>query len=299
MGSIFDDIKSIHPDLRQGTKGWWRCKADETHNDQTLCFNFETMWVNEFRSGLSCSIFAYLRNRGIAVDYEQHHKLVLRKGKREAKLSISLPEGFTLIGTKGDYLGERVYNYVCLERKIPLHVAQEMMLGYVPQRSEWLGYVIFPNVVLGSLDYLSGRAFLMNYPKHKNIAFASYNRGSTDTLYNQNALYRKHDELFVQEGCFDALTMYPNAVALYKWKLSPEQLQLLLKYDGTFVIAPDKGFYNEAKQLAITLLAHRKRVKLLKLPYEGSSKDVNNLGCDIVRNIVAETSLSTFANLNR
>jgi len=299
MSSIFEEIKIIHPDISPGTKGWWRCNADETHTDKTLCFNFETFWVNDFRTGLSCSIVSYLRQRGVYVDYaEVHSNTLVKQPKRPDKLLMHLPEGFKLIGSDIDYLGERVLHYVTEVRKIPLDVAQEAMLGYVTLRtSPWFGYVIFPNMVLGRLEYISGRAFLAAYPKHKNEAFSTFNRGSADTLYNQNALYRRHTEIFIQEGCFDVLTLYPNAIGLYKWKISAEQLQLLLKYDGTFVLAPDRGFYAEAKQLAIQLMKHRKKVKLLKLPYSGKIKDVNDLGADVVRYTTAETALLTYSTL--
>jgi hypothetical protein len=299
LGSIFQEIKSLHPDLTEGTKGWWRCNPDSSHNDKSLCFNFESFWVNDYRSGLSCSIVTYLRQAGVDVDYsELHRNHLVQKPRRPAKLDMTLPEGFKLIGTANEYLNQRVEHYVIEKRNIPLNVAQEALLGFVSDRtSKWFGYIIFPNIALGRLEYLSGRAFLGGYDKHKNESFDAYNRGSADTLYNRNAIYRMHKELFLLEGCFDVLTMYPNAVGLYKWKVSPEQLQLLLKYDGVFVIAPDRGFETKAKELAVLLMRHRKKVKLLRLPYEGTQKDVNDLGAETVRYIADNTQLLTFNTL--
>lgn len=299
MGTLFNEIKALHPDLSEGTKGWWRCNSDAEHTDKTLCFNFDTLWVNDFRSGLSCSIMSYLRSHGIVVDQSYYANTLVKLQRRGARTEVALPAGFKLIGTIDDYLGARIIKYVCEQRAIPIEIAQEALIGYVSDKaSPWFGYVIFPNISLGRLTYLSGRAFLGGYNKHKNETSNVFNRGSADTLYNENALYRKHSELYIQEGCFDVLTMYPNAVGSYKWKLSTEQFNLLLKHAGSYVIAPDRGFLNEAKALALKLLQHRRKVKILRLPYTDKLKDVNDLGADVVRYVASTTEYLTYATLN-
>ena len=297
---IFQTILNLHPDITESSQGWWRCNADSKHRDKTLCFNFESMWVNEFRTGYSKSIYSYLIERGIKVDYSEVWSGKVRRSLKPDKVKVKLSSGFKLLGDESTLFGTRALKYMTGsaygERNIPFEVCQQAFVGYDDDpESEFYGCIIFPCLAKGEIVYFSARSFLPVSKKHVNVSFDKFNIGSGEVIYNSDALFL-FDKIYLCEGTIDALTCWPYGVATYKWKISPNQYRILNTSKAEFVIPFDRGFKKQAINTAVDLTKMGKKVKLLDLQeYEG--KDVNNWGFELVQQVEKETDYFTLRKM--
>lgn len=297
---ILSIVRSIHPDLSESDSGWYRSKSDPKHKDKSLCFNFELMWVKDFRTGYSSSIYRYLTSRGMDLDYSDIFYSKVKKRLKESKLKVKLPDTFKLLGYSLDPLAERALKYMTGkskgERGIPLNILNECFIGYDDTPgSQYYGSIIFPCFSKGELVYFSARSFLPITNKHRNLKFSEFNVGSSNVIYNSDALFL-FDKVYLCEGVIDALTCYPYGVSTYTWKVSNSQFRILSNSSCEILIPFDRGFEKQANNTALDLLKQGKRVKVLNLTnYPG--KDVNDWGFELVKQVEKETDYFTLKNM--
>lgn len=297
---IFQTIRNLHPDLTEGTQGWWRCNADSRHKDKSLCFNFESMWVQDFRTGYSKSIYSYLVEKGFKVDYSEVWSGKVRRSLKPGRLKVKLPSGFKLLGDESTLFGTRALKYMTGsgigERNIPFEVCQQAFVGYDDDPdSEFYGCIIFPCLSKGEIVYFSARSFLPITKKHVNVSFEKFNIGSSDVVYNSDSLYL-FDKVYLCEGVTDALTCWPFGVATYKWKLSTNQFRLLHSTKADILIPFDRGFKKQAIGTALGLTKMGKRVKLLDIQ-DHPGKDVNDWGFELVKQVEEKTDYFTLRQM--
>ena len=95
-------------------------------------------------------------------------------------------------------------------------------------------------------------------------------------VFNQDALYEDTDApLFIVEGVFDALALYPNAVALLG-KPSNDHLSLFLKSTRHLVVAFDGDAHEECWAFATKLKMFGLNTSWVKLPAAEDPSSVGN-----------------------
>jgi hypothetical protein len=258
------------------------------------------MYVNDFRTGYSKSIYSYLIERVFKVDYSEVWAGKVRRSLKPGRLKVKLPSGFKLLGDESTLFGTRALKYMTGsaigERKIPFEVCQEAFVGYDDDpESEFYGCIIFPSLSKGEIIYFSARSFLPISKKHVNVSSEKYNIGSGDLVYNSDALLL-FDKVYLCEGVVDALTCWPFGIATYKWKISANQFRILNLTKADIIIPFDRGFKKQAITTAVDLTKMGKRVKLLDLQ-EFPGKDVNDWGFELVQEIEKQTDYFTLRQM--
>tara|TARA_R100000152_G_C6571355_1_gene38554 strand:- start:128 stop:469 length:342 start_codon:yes stop_codon:yes gene_type:complete len=85
-------------------------------------------------------------------------------------------------------------------------------------------------------------------------------------MFNQDALYvPTTDPVFVVEGIFDALALWPDAVAVLG-KPAREHVQILLETDRPIAVALDADARADSLALTMQLKLYSKRSCFIELP---------------------------------
>lgn len=87
------------------------------------------------------------------------------------------------------------------------------------------------------------------------------------TMFNRAALYaEKRKPVFLTEGVFDALALWPDGVATLGKELSPEQRNMLLECRRRIVVTLDGDAWEQAEALALWLRLNGKTAVHIQLP---------------------------------
>ena len=104
-------------------------------------------------------------------------------------------------------------------------------------------------------------------------------------VFNQDALHEQTDApLFVVEGVFDALALYPNSVALLG-KPSNEHTDLFIGSTRHFVVAFDGDAHEECWAFATKLKMLGLRVSWVKLP---PAEDPSSMGNNWIKRHITQ-----------
>ena len=253
-------IAAAFSEARPTTDGWSRtvCPFCEVagHRDKkaSLAVRWDNGWYQCWRCG----------EKGFAkVDLDTVEKPQISPQPVD-KADLELPEDYTSLGVepgKSAYIfrGARDYLY---RRGIPEQVWYEANIGACVN-----GYyrfrLIFPVTVGGEVRGFVARTWVNNVDR-KYLYPRGMSRGSL--LFNHDALYKEEDTpLIVVEGVFDALNLWPNAVAVLG-KPSKQHVALLRDTKRSLVIALDPDARDEGWALAMQLQLHGKTAKFLDLP---------------------------------
>lgn len=289
--------------IKKSTNGWFttRCPFEcPNAKSNKFCFSIEREQVKCWQCAYKCSVADFV------MDYEQikykeaKHLIqnqefiglvdaeVLQSVRVVQQSSVELPAGFNSILDGETVLGRRARNYLA-GRGFNLEELDARGFGYCDQHTEeknndYFGYIIIPFKRNGQLQYFIGRDFLGNqFLRYKNPETAAFGVGKADLLYNEDAL-DMYDEIWLLEGCFDAETIGPEAVASMGWSLSTLQKSKLLRSGcKRLVFCPDKrnateDFYQLAVRAAVDFTDHKDVYVINTDHIPGSGKDVNDLG---------------------
>ena len=125
----------------------------------------------------------------------------------------------------------------CLQRGIPVYVAQEMRLG-VCSRGRFRGRLMFPVFDSGGrLIFYQGRATWQPHARERHIKTLSPRTdtetgeaGAGDVLLNLAYVAAKDcQRVVVTEGPIDCAHAWPDAVATFGKNISPRQIELLMR----------------------------------------------------------------------
>ena len=187
--------------------GWWRAACPFCQGrDDSFSYNPETHYFHCFR----CPV------RGML--HEEVEELVGAGPSKEEQSAALLaitkpPEGFFLLAGDMSQTLAPARDYMH-KRGIPEHVWHEAQVGACAH-GKYAGRVVIPNLLDdgGWFGYTT-RAYDKGVPKK--LAY-KYPPGSWrgDVVYNQPALHsRSREHLYIVEGAFDALFLWPHAVAV-------------------------------------------------------------------------------------
>jgi DNA primase len=145
------------------------------------------------------------------------------------------PDGCVPVATTASQIGHQGRQY-CQERGIPDYVQNEMALR-VCDRGRFQGRLIFPVFdSAGNLIFFQGRAMWKPRPNERHIKILSPQRednaaGPSDCLLNLQYLVGRGNctRVLVVEGPVDCTHAWPDAVATFGKRISPRQMELLMR----------------------------------------------------------------------
>ena len=295
--------------LRRSTNGWWDSDCPFCGKRRKMAFHFAwslgKCWSCGWRNSIVDFVMEveglpYASAYRVVMDTESGRidpeMFVLARSLRTVE--VELPAGYTpLVEGRGRTVGARACSY--LEgRGFDIEKLDRLGFGYVGQRTveggeDYFGYIIMPIRQDGRMRYFIARDFMGGFPKYKNPRKEAYGVGKDEVIFNADA-FNMHDEVFVLEGIFDAVTLSKRAAATLGWSWSKEQVSWMVNSSCKHIIVvADKGFYVKAVQGAMKLMDH-KRVSVVNLDGVEDGKDVNDLGRRRVMGLVAGTPELTY-----
>ena len=261
-------------DARPTSDGWYRaacpfCEQDG-HSDKkhSLALRVDNGWYQCWR----CGSKGFAKNLQQVEEWEDEpapngppidrRQLVPESPPSEAPL-IALPDGYIELGVDPGLTAlslSRARAYL-VKRGIPSGVWREARIGAVT--SGYYGRRVVIPIFNGGNCYgwvarTWGDADLKYlYPKGMK---------RSQILYNQDALYEDTTRpLLVVEGVFDALNLWPDAVAVLG-KPAGEHLRMLCQTSRHIAVALDSDARSESEALAMSLNLHSKRAGFVELP---------------------------------
>jgi DNA primase len=291
--------------IKQSTKGWWRCNCVDCGGTFTMGINMEGRKVHCFKCPLEMTAIQLLMQMEgfqtlaqahsflqIQQEYESYESLsrVIRKDYKE----IELPESFTLLSQGDSIYGKSARHYV---KKRGFNVERLAMkgVGYCT-KGDYSGYIIFPFFKKGKLIYYQGRLYIGSGPKMRNPNQEEYGIGKSQIIYNQDALYI-YNRVYIVESITNAETLGDTAVGTLGKSISQYQLSALIASPAKrLVMVLDPDAYKEAIQCAMQMVNYKK-VKVVKLP--DGDKDVNDYGMGKTLEFVKQTEYNSYNQLFR
>lgn len=161
-----------------------------------------------------------------------------------------LPDDYQMIGNSEDsYLEKEAVRYLEEERGISKSRARYYQIGY--GTDETMGHLIIP--VLGEsgcVVYWIERKYLFGKRRYNNPPNSEVPVGKSDVVFGLNQI-RRGSIIYVAEGVFDAISIGPQAVAIFGKELSSRQQSLILSKDPSKVVmmldAEDDAKYKSIK----------------------------------------------------
>lgn len=185
--------------------------------------------------------------------------------------SIEKPEHFMLLGEEpgaSALITAQARRY--LESRVPQSIWDEARIGAC-LRGKYTGRIVVP--VLSGETWLGwvGRAWSSKVEKKYMYPPGSW-RGRA--LYNHAALHRAGDFVYVVEGVFDALALWPNAVAVLG-KPSHEQIEAMSLSKRSLVVVLDGDAHEEGHALALKLRRYGVTAGSVRLPPKKDPDEVD------------------------
>ena len=244
--------------------GWWRAHCPFCQGrDDSFSYNPETSYYHCFR----CPV------RG-KLDEVPEEIIGAGPSKEERDAALEAithpPDGFFLLaGDDSESLAPaRDYMH---KRGIPERVWHEAQVGACIY-GKYAGRVVIPNLMPdGSWFGYTTRAYDKSVPKK---AAYRYPPGSWrgDVLHNQPALWADTDEhLYIVEGAFDALFLWPHAVAVMGMP-SEKQVLLLAQSKRPLVVVLDADAWEKGYALSMRLRLEGCRAGCVRL-VDGADPD--------------------------
>lgn len=226
--------------------GWMRARCPFCQGrDDSLSYNPESSVYHCFRC----------RTKG-ALDRKSDEDLVFAKPEQseldaQQEALKRPPEGFVLLAEDDSETLEDARAYM-RSRGIPRRVWREAQVGACPF-GPYAGRIVIPNLLPdGSWYGYTTRAYDKGVPKK--FAYR-YPKGTWrgDVLHNQPALWADTDEhVYVVEGAFDALFLWPHAVAVMGMP-SERQVQILATSTRPLVVVLDADAWEKGLMLSMRL----------------------------------------------
>jgi DNA primase len=303
-GKLFNYFKG-RLNIKQSTKGWWRCDCTDCGGKFTMGINIEGRKVHCFKCGMETTGMQLLMHLegfstlpqahqylNIQQEYEYYERMA-RSVRKDFK-AIELPESFTLLSQGTSTYGRAARHYM---KKRGFNVERLAIkgVGYCTE-GEYAGYIIFPFFKKGKLIYFQGRLYIGAGPKMKNPKEEDFGIGKSQIIYNQDALYI-YNRVYVLESITNAETLGDTGIATLGKSISQYQLSTMIASPcRRMVLILDPDAYKEAIQSAMQIVNYKK-VKVVKLP--DGDLDVNNYGMGKTLDFVKQTEYSTYIQLFR
>jgi len=267
--------------LRPYTRGWLK-------GDCPDCSRIDKFGVNISMNRTNCFVCGYhpipidlvIELEGLEVRAEAMKFLKIYEGaeylepvvKRIERVDLSFPEGFKNLRLGDSFLAKQARKYVEGRGFDPIEKAYQGW-GY-GTKGDYLGYIIIPFYMGGTLIYYNARKFMGTGPKYINPTIEEFGIGKSLLLYNIDAL-AIYSHIYMVEGVFNADTLGDNAIATGGKKISKYQISMMIKSKAikyTLLLDPDA--MEDSVKLAMSLSYHKK-VRVVALP---DDNDVNDLG---------------------
>lgn len=192
--------------------------------------------------------------------------------ERIKKVQIKLPESYTNIAFGNSLIARSARKHL-RNRGFDLDDASLKGWGYCTS-GDYMGYLILPFYVGGTLVYFNGRRIVGPGSKYKNPAIEDFGIGKSMIVYNLDAL-AIYKDIYILEGVFNAETLGEDALAMGGKKISDYQISMVNKsHVESITILLDPDAYYDAIKLALQFVFHKK-VKITLLP---DDNDVNDIG---------------------
>lgn len=186
----------------------------------------------------------------------------------DADRSIKPPEGFVEVSSpaaQGSLSLEPALAYL-RSRNLLEEVWEEAHIGACVS-GLYAGRVVVPVLAEDNATWLgfSSRIWTKNCDKRLKYRNATGEWKST-TIYNPNALTEDTDEhCYIVEGCFDALALWPDAVAVLG-DATDTQVAMLAKARRPLVVVLDGDAWQKGWSLAMKLRLYGVRAGAIQLP---------------------------------
>lgn len=207
-------------------------------------------------------------------------------GEPEAKPEVEVapdlgpPPGFVPFRGNEASLALEPYRQYVRRRDVFEYV--EAIGGGAVLSGRFEGRVLLPHVVAGKWAGYTARAIDGREPKYLHAKGMDRRR----TLWGMQWVPDDFEPIWLVEGPFDALPLFPYGVAAFGKSVTPEQVDMLAKMDRPIVVALDGDAWAEGRALAmrITLRRH-KDVRWAKLP---PGKDPGVIGWGVKAYVVRD-----------
>lgn len=227
--------------------GWWRAPCPFCGGkDDTLSYNPTTGYYHCFRQacrtkGVLGEVPEDLVGAGPTAD-EQAAEIALVQRP---------PEDYVPLAGDDSLIFADARKYL-RQRKLPEHVWREAQVGACVS-GRYAGRIVIPNLMPdGSWYGYTTRAYSKSVPKKFAYRYPPGGwRG--EVMHNLPAIWQKTDEvLYVVEGAFDALALWPHAVAVLGMP-SERQLQLLASATRPLCVVLDADAWEVGWSVAMKL----------------------------------------------
>jgi DNA primase len=198
-----------------------------------------------------------------------------KEAPRRTFKALPYPEGFYFLKSESCFSQIRTGMFYCISRGISGHVIAEMRLG-ICDHGFMRGRVIFPCFDFGGrLIFYQGRATWNPSEEGRHIKVLSPRSeegyaGPADCLLNLSYCADRMDvfkgRIIVVEGPVDCAHAWPDAVATYGKRISPPQIELLIRAGVRAIdLCWDADAISEMEKIAPTL-ADLFTVRIIRLP---------------------------------
>jgi hypothetical protein len=169
---------------------------------------------------------------------EDQEKKAQKKDKKLDIKEIELPEQFYKLSEAGnDDVWAEIARIYLKERKIPEHIVDFRLCGVDnPYGRQWAAMLITPFYKDGKCIFYQGRDLTGERKSKYNSAHVE--RGAV--LWDFDNIFKFDDiPLFIVEGVYDALSLYPYATAILTNKMEEGQIEWLKRSRRKKIYIPD------------------------------------------------------------
>lgn len=278
MNSTLYKLQQLFPDGKITSKYWYNinCEFCQNHGhtqDVKYHFgiNYKYGYTNCFRCGTKYKLTYFLKIVHIEYDKDdfvfEDSPLTITK-----KLDIEFPKGF--VNTL-DLFDSRYSSYVdaleYIDKRIGIDLALKINAGFC-RTGKYANRVVIPIFDPGdNMTYFIARAiYKFIQPKILN-PFG----GRRTILFNWN-IAQRFSEIFIMEGVFGALTVYPYGIASLGKEITDDQILVILRSKVKIInIVLDGNAIEDAYKVAdkILGLTSKIKVRVLELKKETQPDD--------------------------
>ncbi len=256
--NVRNNIERAMQSARSSLTGWYRANCPECLGRTGKVDHKQALAIN-VRSGVfwcwKCQVKGRLKNAPeLPPDADSQHDTI----------EMEPPEGYVTLASKDGQTSLSLEPGRAYARKrCPEDLWFQTGIGACAS-GPYAGRVIIPILDEDDITWLGwvGRTW---YPSEKAYTYPKgMNRGNM--LYNARALRVETDEpLLVVEGVFDAIHLWPNAVAVLG-KASELQMEALATTNRPVVIVLDGDAWMEAYAMTLRLRFHGRTAGYVRLP---------------------------------
>lgn len=266
-------LKSKFPEITETNEGWLNINCPfcvkrgfSVDKKRHLGINCGKEFVTCFKCHYSADLYFFFRDLNIRCEFISNKRSINTKKEEKKEITpiYELPDNIN-IKDLNKYPNKNCIDAIkYIESRIGLLLAEELKIGFIPT-GKYANRILIPIFKEGVLVYYVARA-IYSFLQPKILNSPAKKEG---VLFNYD-IAKNFNEIFIMEGVFSALTIYPYGIALLGKVISEYNILAIIRVPNIIYIniCLDGGTQREAKVIANKMLSLTSRIKIKILDLE-------------------------------